>query len=454
MKVIVVGGGVAGLTAAHDLGLAGHRVEVLESTDRVGGKLRRAEVAGVGVDVGAEAMLARRPEGLALCAELGLEVAHPTAASPRLWIDGALRPLPSSVMGVPLDVDEVAAAGVLSAAGLARLRAEPTTRMEIAEDVSVGDLVDHRLGPEVTDRLVEPLLGGVYAGQARQISLRAAVPVLELMLRSGSLLAGAAAARPDPGAPRQPVFAALPGGMARLPEALVAAGHFTVATETTVTEISGGPHGFRVRTEDGAVRAADRLVLATPPAPTARLLRDLAPAAATDLSRIETASVVVVTFAFRAEDVPDAGASGFLVPPDQGRRIKASTFSFAKWDWVREAGRGAGPADEDLLFLRTSLGRHGESRALAVEDSALVAASLADLADAAGITADPVDVHVQRWGGGLPQYAVGHQERVQRIRDAVGAVPGLAVCGAAYDGVGIPAVIASARRAASDVLAD
>ena len=160
--------------------------------------------------------------------------------------------------------------------------------------------------------------------------------------------------------------------------------------------------------------------------------------------------MAVVTFAFRGSDVPGLAAtdsSGFLVPPVDGHRIKAATFSFAKWGWVRAAGDG-------LLLLRTSLGRHREEAALQAGDEELVARSLADLASAVGLTAAPVDTHVQRWGGGLPQYAVGHLDRVARIRAAVAAVPGLALCGATYDGVGIPAVIGSAHRAAAEILPD
>jgi oxygen-dependent protoporphyrinogen oxidase len=152
-----------------------------------------------------------------------------------------------------------------------------------------------------------------------------------------------------------------------------------------------------------------------------------------------------VTLAFRLSDVGDLAAtdaSGFLVPPVEQRAIKAATFSFAKWGWVREAG-----AAEGLLHLRTSLGRHGEEASLQVPDETLVAASLADLAEAVGLRARPVDTHVQRWGGGLPQYALGHLGRVARIRSELARVPGLAVCGAAYDGVGVPAVIGSAERA-------
>jgi oxygen-dependent protoporphyrinogen oxidase len=150
--------------------------------------------------------------------------------------------------------------------------------------------------------------------------------------------------------------------------------------------------------------------------------------------------MAVVSLAFRAGDLPELSGSGFLVPPVDGRTIKASTFSFNKWDWVRAAGG-------EVLVLRTSVGRHREESVLQVPDDELVSASLRDLGEAVGLGATPIDTHVQRWGGGLPQYAVGHLDRVARIRSEVGRIPGLAVCGAAYDGVGIPAVIASAHRA-------
>src|SRR5262249_28688358 len=161
------------------------------------------------------------------------------------------------------------------------------------------------------------------------------------------------------------------------------------------------------------------------------------PVAAAELAGIEYASMVVVTLAFRADDVRGLDdSSGFLVPPVDGRAIKASTFSFAKWGWVREAG-----AEQGLVHLRTCLGRHSEEATWEGAEEELVAASLADLAEAAGVTAPPMATHVQRWGGGLPQYAVGHLDRVARIQAAIAGVPGLTLCGAAYDGVGIPAVV-------------
>ncbi|HYH71928.1 MAG TPA: protoporphyrinogen oxidase [Nocardioides sp.] len=443
--VVVVGGGVAGLVAARELAATGRDVLLLEGSPEIGGKLRTAEVAGLPVDVGAEAMLARRPEGVGLVAGLGADVVHPTAATSGVWSRGALRELPRSLMGVPLDLDRLAASGVLSAPGLARAAAETNGGTDLGDDVSVGDLVASRLGDEIVDRLVEPLLGGVYAGHARLISAAAAVPQLFAMARRGSLLEQAAALP----ASTAPVFATLSGGMGRLPALVRDGGGFEVRTSATVRALRRTPTGWALTvgpTTHAETVEAGAVVLATPAAPTARLLVDEVPDGAAGLAGIGAASVAVVTLALRAQDVPDAlfERSGFLVPPVERRTIKASTFSFAKWDWVRAL-------DPDVVVLRTSLGRHGEEATLQATDDGLVRVSLADLAAMAGITARPVDVHVQRWGGALPQYAVGHLDRVAGIRAAVARHPGLAVCGAAYDGVGVPAVIGSARRAVASI---
>nr|WP_298747752.1 protoporphyrinogen oxidase [uncultured Nocardioides sp.] len=429
---------------------------VLEGSPQVGGVLRRRSVAGVPVDVGAEAMLNRRPEGVDLATALGLEVCHPTVASSRIWTRDALRPLPRSLMGVPLDLDDLAASGVLTDAELARVRAESGhAATPVGDDVTVGDLVDDRLGHAVADRLVEPLLGGVYAGHARRISARAAVPQLVALAERGSLL-DQAPGLTGPSTYSAPVFAGLPGGMGGLPLRL--AERLEVRTRATVRRLDRVPvhggHRFALTvgpTTDERTVTADAVVLAVPAAAASRLLAELAPEAGRLVGGIETASVAVVTLALRVADagaLAETDASGFLVPPVEQRAIKAATFSFAKWGWVREAG-----AADGLIHLRTSLGRHGEEAALQASDDELVAVSLRDLRDAAGLDAMPVDTHVQRWGGGLPQYALGHLDRVARVRAALEAVPGLAVCGAAYDGVGIPAVIGSARRAVAAVTA-
>ncbi|MFJ8586836.1 protoporphyrinogen oxidase [Streptomyces sp. NPDC093595] len=453
--VVVIGGGIAGLAAAHRLATAGRRVTLLEATGRLGGKLHAGELAGAPVDLGAESMLARRPEAVDLARAVGLgdRLQPPATSTASVWTRDALRPMPKGhVMGVPGDA--AALAGLLSAEGLARIARErdlPPARPEtLGEDVAVGAYVAERLGREVVDRLVEPLLGGVYAGDAYRISMRAAVPKLFEAARAHGTLTEAVRAvqRTTPGQ-TGPAFMGLDGGIGTLPGAVadaVTAHGGEILTDTPVRELTRGPAGWHVRTVRRLIEA-DAVVLATPAWSAATLLATASPAAAAELAAVEYASMALVTLAFRRTDTAGLPAgSGFLVPPVDGRTIKASTFSSQKWRWTDEhAG--------DLVLLRTSVGRYGEEEHLERDDADLVTVSLRDLAAATGLTARPVASTVTRWIGGLPQYPVGHLARVARVREAVAALPALRVCGAAYDGVGIPACIASARRAADEILA-
>lgn len=188
-------------------------------------------------------------------------------------------------------------------------------------------------------------------------------------------------------------------------------------------------------------------MVALPAGPAAALLRAEAPAAAAELSGVEYASMALITLAYRRRDTALPEGSGFLVPPADGRAIKAATFASRKWGWIAEE-------DPELLVLRTSVGRYGESEILGRDDAGLVALSRRDLRTATGLSAEPVATRVTRWDDGLPQYPVGHHARVARIRAHLAALPGLAVCGAAYDGVGIPACVASAHAAVEKLGAD
>ncbi|WP_114906606.1 protoporphyrinogen oxidase [Ornithinimicrobium murale] len=464
MRYLVIGGGISGLSAAWQLvqHVAGDQVTVLEARDRPGGKLRGASVAGVGVDVGAESVLARRPEAVDLIREVGLgdALVHPTGVSAAIWSRGALHAIPRrTLLGVPADPGELS--GLLTAEEVERVRAETPEPLG-AEDVAVGELVAARLGDAVVDRLVEPLLGGVYAGHARLISAAAAAPGLLAAARAGESLVEAAARAvpaPDPTAPRPPVFAGVEGGLRRLPQALaeqLRERGVTIRTEAIVRELHRTPGGWQAIT--GPVPApelhdADRVVVALPSAPTARLLATVAPEAARALATVETASMAVLTYAFAVGDLRELPGSGFLVPPRDDRFLKAATFSANKWDWVRQHGRGAGPGGRDVVLLRGSVGRHREEDSLQHPDGTLLDRGLRDLSTAIGSQLPgPVDGHVQRWGGGLPQYAVGHRDLVATVRGAVGEVLGLAVAGATYDGVGVPACIASGRAAAQSLL--
>ena len=465
--VVVVGGGITGLAAACALrdgsgvgtGAGPVRVTVLEASGQIGGKLRVSELAGVAVDEGAESLLLRRPEAveLARAAGLGDDLEDAATTSATVWTRGGLHPLPkATVMGVPSDLRALAASRLLSSRELARVPLDswlPRTRM--GEDVSVGRYVADRLGRAVVDRLVEPLLGGVYAGRADDLSLETTIPQLAPHARrQRSLLAAARASRAASDAAAGSavdgaVFGAPRGGVGRLPAAVARLSEAEVRLGATVRELHRTPGGWRLVL--GSARApeellADAVVVAVPAAPSARLLRPHAPAAATELARIPYSSMAVVALAFpgTALSRPLHG-SGFLVPPVDGRSIKAVTFSSTKWGWYAGAAPG-------LVFVRASLGRVGEEAVLQRDDADLVDLVLADLTDALGVTAPPLDARVTRWGGGLPQYTVGHRTRVERIRAAVAVLPHLAVAGAPYDGVGIAACVGSGQRAAAEVL--
>ncbi|MEV6168930.1 protoporphyrinogen oxidase [Streptomyces sp. NPDC051954] len=454
-QVVVIGGGIAGLAAAHRLVQRGARVTVLEASDRVGGKLLPGEVAGARVDFGAESMLARRPEAVALAREVGLadRLQPPATASASLWTRGALRPMPKGhVMGVPGTA--TALSGVLSEEGLRRIeRDADLSRTEVGEDVAVGAYVAERLGREVVDRLVEPLLGGVYAGDAYRISMRSAVPQLFQAARTHDSLTEAvreiqakAAAAQQTG----PVFMGIEGGVGRLPLAVAESVRKLggeIVTGAPVTQVRREPSGrWRIVAGDRVLHA-DAVVVAVPAPAAAGLLRAEAPAAAAELSAIEYASMALVTLAYRRGETALPEGSGFLVPPVDGRTIKASTFASQKWGWI---------ADEnpDLVVLRTSVGRYAETEILQRADADLVDVSRHDLKAATGLDATPVETRVTRWDDGLPQYPVGHHARVTRIREHIAGLPGLAVCGAQYDGVGIPACIASAYAAVDRIHGD
>jgi protoporphyrinogen oxidase len=447
-RVVVGGGGIAGLTAALALVNEGVEVIVVESTDHVGGKLRISDVAGVPVDEGAEMFLRRVPEALDLVATLGRvdELVSPRTAAASVWARGSLRPMPTgTVMGVPSDPSTLR--GVLSGAEVSRVALDRfLPGAAPGEDISVGRWIAHRVGRAVVERLVDPLLGGVYAGRADELSLAATIPQLPRDERSVLV----AARRALPGSPStEPVFATVTGGMGSLPASVAAAigaGGGSIVTGRAVRRLERAEGGWRVvhgPTTDEQVIAADAVIIAVPAAPAARLLADAAPAAATELASIDAASMAIITTAWRAEDAPALDTSGYLVPAVYGRPVKAVTFASSKWQHLSAPG---------VVIVRASIGRHGDVADLQRDDADLVGAVILELMTYAGFRGVPVESRVSRWAGGLPQYAVGHRDRVARIRSAVAAVPGLAVCGATYDGVGVPACIRTGQAAAAQVL--
>jgi oxygen-dependent protoporphyrinogen oxidase len=454
--VVVVGGGVSGLTAAHRLTGLGTAVTVLEPAETPGGKLRASAVAGVPVDAGAESVLARRPEALELFDELGLadQVVHPGRGAAAVYSRGRVRPLPKGqLMGVPGGFRELARSGVLSWQGTLRAGLDLVwPRTPVRGDVPVAAYVGVRMGAQVVDRLVEPLLGGVYAGRADRLSLDSTLPQIAPMARRDRSLMRAvhASLRGRGSAPTAagPVFASLRGGMATLTGTLAERLGERVRAGTRARSLERLPQGWRVHLDAGEPIDCDGVLLACPAPEAARLLADHAPAAAAGLRGVEYASMALLTFAFPASAFPEPlTGTGFLVPAGEGLTIKAATYSTNKWPWMAEELAAANPGD-DLVLLRCSIGRAGD-RALERSDEELTAAALADLATVTGLTAPPVQTRVTRWTDGLPQYEVGHADRVERVRSAVHGHHGLGVCGAVYGGVGIPACIADAGREAA-----
>jgi protoporphyrinogen/coproporphyrinogen III oxidase len=478
--VVIVGGGIAGLAAAFFLRDEPVRVTVLEGSPRLGGKLSVSDVAGVAVDEGAEALLVTRPEGTSLIAEVGLagDRVEPGTTSSAIWTLGALRPLPRrQFMGVPSDLAELARSGVVSGEGMARARQDlelPATARD--GDVPVADYVGARFGAEVVDRLVDPLLGGVYAGRSADLSFDATMPALAAASRRFRSLADAAGSLLPPPAPVPAgsqdgapagtrsggsVFTTLAGGLGLLPAFLAKQSDAEVRTASMTRALAPAPgtvRGWRLTVGSAAAEElidADAVILAVPARPAARLLAGVpgASAAVTALGEISYASMAIVTLGYPRSAFPGAGLaalgwSGYLVPAVDGRAVKAVTFATVKWPNLADA---AAPGAEPLEIVRCSVGRIGEEALLQRADEDLAALAAAELAAATGVRGAPVASRVTRWGGALPQYAVGHLDRVARIRAGVAAQPGLAVCGAAYDGVGIPACVATARAAASQV---
>lgn len=451
--IVVVGGGIAGLVAARDLALAGADVTLVEP-ELPGGKLRASPFAGLLLDEAADAFLARVPEGLELCRELGLEgdLVSPGARRAYVWSHGALRPLPEGqVLGVPTDLEELAASGVVSPAAVEQARTELTTPLIAPEgDVTIGALMRARLGDEIVDRLIDPLVGGINAGDTDHLSLAATVPQLDAAARSGatSVIEACRVQRAAVSDAAAPVFFAPRAGMASLAAATLAdaadRGLEVVAARAVGLERERG--GWRVALDGGRALQADAVVIAAPAGTAAGLVRPHAARAGTLLAAIPYASVAMIAIAVdRAGVERELDGSGFLVPRVEGRTITACSWATSKWPHL-EAG--------DTVLLRASVGRDGDDRALGLGDGAMVAAALADLRDTMGLRGEPSEVRVTRWAGSLPQYRPGHLDRVAAIEADLDAMaPRVVVTGAALRGLGVPACIRQGRAAAGRILA-
>ena len=510
-RVVVVGGGLTGLAAARRLSLAGAEVTLVEASTRLGGQVRTLDLpsSATPIDVGAEAMHTGAPETEALLDELGLRSSMVLARTGEswLWTPVGRRRLPEGVGPAgPTRLRPVLASGVMTLPGMARAGLEPVfawlrrpPSVGPGQDVAVGDFVAGRFGRQVVDRFVDPLLGGLHSGDVRRLSLRATTPSLvgaatsgrSLMpLRLRDLPRVVRARWPQrPGgrheAPRRAGatspgmrFLTWPGGLRTVLDALLADVAVDVRTGTLVTALLRGEDGvthatratgagrgpgesmpgaqaprspaYRLRLQTGTATEllpADGVVLAVPAWASRRLLATLAPRAADTLAATRVASTATVVLGFAREDVagvPALAGNGLLVSSRTGTLLKAITNLSAKWPQY---------ADEELFWVRLSAGRDGVDLVTPLTDDELVDHLRRDLRFFTGLDAAPRVVHVERWRRGLPQLTVGHVDRVEAARaELVAALPGVALAGASYDGIGLAACLGSARRAAASVL--
>lgn len=447
-RIAVVGGGITGLAAAHDLALAGAEVVVFEADHRLGGKLRTSPFAGRdGIDEGPDAFLARIPWATQLARTVGLgdELTSPASASAALWMN-RLHPIPGGLLlGMPTGTAALARSGLLSWRGKARAALEPVLpRVSTGHD-SLGRYVRSRFGDEVHERLVDPLVGSIYAADTDRFSLAAVPQIAELATSSRSVLV-ASRTRPTSATADGPVFYAPRRGLgsfaAAVADGATAAGARMV-TGCAVTALHARDAARWDLVVDGADAGGpfDGVVLALPARHAATLVESATPTAATMLRRIEAADVAIVTLAVDTERWPArlTGMSGYLVPKPVQRLVTAVSFGSQKWShW----------ADDRTVVLRVSLGRDGLP-VLHLSDDQLIATAVGEVGHHLGLDLRPSEVRLTRWPGAFPQYRPHHAALVAEIQAALPATIRLA--GASYHGIGIPACVHSAQRAAASL---
>jgi oxygen-dependent protoporphyrinogen oxidase len=450
VRVAVVGGGIAGLAAARRLEtlLPDAELTLFEREATLGGKVVTEHAAGFLVEGGPDSFLSRKERGPGLCEEVGLgdELVGRRPENARTYVrrNGELHPLPAGLTGlVPTDLDALVDNPLLSPEGREQLAAEiDLPPAPPGGDESIASFFTRRLGREAYENLVEPLTTGIYAGDGDLLSLRATFPGLRsLELEHGSVIRGLLA-QPAPTGGGRPPFVALRSGMGTLVSVLVdGLRRTTIRTGAAVAAIERGPDGYVLPLPGGAVQA-DGVVLAVPAFASAELVASLDPDLAAVHGEIPYASSALVSLGFRDEDVPQPlDGYGYVVPRTERSDVLACSWTSSKWE---------GRAPEGSALIRIHTGRYGGRDVCAEPDDELLALAREEVR-LLGIAADPALVRVHRWPRSMPQYVIGHVERLERIEAALERHPGVAVAGAAYRGVGVPDCIASGEQAAESI---
>ncbi len=438
-RVVVVGGGVTGLTVAYRLLRSNAEVDVslLEAGSHAGGKLRSVAVGDLVLPAGADSFLARKPWAVELCHELGIELETPGATGAYLWTDMGLVPLlKDAPFGIPGDIGDLFRWPGLSGAGKRRA-AQDLVRKARKDDTdeSLGSMLRRRLGDEATDLAVGPLLAGLYAGDVDRLSVRATFPDLVAWEKAqGSLFRGSQATsklarRSQLGS----MFARPRGGVDRLTDALADRVGDRVRTGAVATAVETG----RVTLEDGEIVEADTVVLATPAHETGRLLGAAAPADLAGIPSVSTGVLLMVYGEGTQAGLPDG--TGFVVPRGKAP-MTAATWLSSKWPAEAFGSRAV---------VRCYVGAAGEEDVLDADDADIVEACARHLAAVVRLPDMPEHARVVRWPASMPQYEVGHLERVRRIREELPA--GIVVVGQAYDGVGVPDCVRAANEIAQGI---
>lgn len=457
-QAVILGGGISGLAAAYRL----HKLDptivvtLVERDRRLGGKLLTESIDGFVLDGAADSFLSRKARGVGLCEELG--IAHelygrdPRHAKTFVKYEGALYPLPSGLSGmIPTNLEALADNPLISPAGKARLAQEVALPPAPPQgDETVGAFVSRRLGREVYEKLVEPLMSGIYAGNGDQLSLAATFPQLrQLELKHGSLLKGLTTTedrgqKTESAIPPYPPFVSLPGGMGALVQALIAqlptAVLLTGVCATTI-HYTPRPAGARylVTLDNGRVLTADTLIVTTPAFVTAELVAPLDPVLADAHAGIPYASSAIVHLAYDQTVASGSEGYGYVIPRIANRDVLACTWSSNKW---------TGRARDHTLLLRVYLGRYGQRDVTQCDDAELVAMARQEVQETQGIVAEPLLQRIYRWPRSMPQYLLGHLDRLAHIQARLPNHPGLFLAGAAYRGVGIPDCIHEGETAA------
>ena len=446
--IAIIGGGISGLAAAFELQLLGVPFVLLERAPQCGGVVRTDHIDGYTIDAGPDALLTQKPAAIDLCRDLGVDGRLRSQTSRATFVarNGSLQELPeASVLGIPTRWRPFVTTNAFSWHGKLRMAAEMAIPRGGRDDESIASFIGRRFGREAVDYLAEPLLAGIHGGDPARLSMRSAFPrFLELEARYGSVIAGLRHLRVRPsaanGRPASP-FVALPGGMSELTAALVQRlPPECVRTQIAVEEISETPRGYALKLSGREPLEAPVVIMATPPAVTAQLVRRVDSDFADLCGRIRAASVVTVALGYRRSAVRHPlNGTGLVVPRREGLTIRALSWVSSKWAGRAPAGRA---------LLRAYLGGTQDPDAIERSDGELIAAACRDTSTLVNTVEDPELARVYRWREATPQLEVGHGDLMWKIEHRLNLRPNLLLSASGFRGTGIADCVADARQQA------